>query len=316
MRLWQKSMIALATSPRLIDAMHRSDLMQRLSERFVGGSDAAAAVARALELERSGRTSSLFFLGEYVADPALIERSVTALLDVIARLSATELELHVSVDPTQAGSMLDWSLCQSNVRRIAEAMAGASTPGAARRVLMLDMEDSSVTQRTLELHQHLRATGLPAAVTVQAYLRRSAEDVRHLVALGATVRLVKGALAEGAGVAYTSRADIDASYRALVEQLLGPEARARGVYPAFGTHDEAMVAHAQRVAQANGWQRHQWEVEMLLGVRPALQRQLVARGLAVRLYLPFGERFWPYTIRRVGENPRNLSFVLQALRPG
>ena len=313
MRLWQKSMIALAMSPRLTRIVQRSSFMRRLSARFVGGRDAVEVVRRARALKDEGITSSLFFLGEYVDDPQLIERSVVELIGVLPRVAEAALEVHVSVDPTQVGSMIDWSLCQANVRRVADAMAGLTT--SARRVLMLDMEDSGVTQRTLELRERMCALGFPAAVTVQAYLRRSERDVRRLVEQGATVRLVKGALAEPAEQAYTSRADIDRRYLALSELLLSAEAKAHGVYPAFGTHDERMIDHARRVAVANGWAGHEWEIEMLLGVRPALQRKLVAEGCSVRLYVPFGERFWPYSVRRIGENPRNLAFVLSALRP-
>ena len=312
-RLWQKSMIALAMSPTLIRTMQRSRLMARLSTRFVGGRDGPEATRRAKALQAQGLRSSMFFLGEYVSDPVLIERSVVELVALIPLLVAEGLEAHLSIDPTQAGAMLDWSLCQANVLRVAQALV--SHPTATRRVLMLDMEDSSVTQRTIDLHDELRARGLPSAVTIQASLRRSEGDVAHLVREGAMVRLVKGALAEPAEVAHTARGDIDGSYRSLTERLLGSEAKAQGVSPVFGTHDERLIDHARRVAADQGWRPDQWEVEMLLGVRPALQRKLVAEGVAVRLYVPFGERFWPYSIRRVGENPRNLPFVLNALRP-
>lgn len=312
-RVWQQGMIALAKHPGLTRAVERVELMRRLSGRFVGGRSGETAVARATALAGEGLTASLFYLGEYVAEPERIEQSVVELIAVLPRLAAAGLEVHASVDPTQAGSLVGWSLCEANVGRVAQALAAVST--SRRRVLMLDMEDSGVTEPTLQLHRDLKARGFPAAVTVQAYLRRSEDDVRRLVRAGATVRLVKGALAEPASVAYTARDDIDRSYAALIERLLSAEAKANGVYPAFGTHDERMMEKAQRTADANGWEPSRWELEMLLGVRPALQRRLVAEGRAVRLYLPFGERFWPYTIRRVGENPRNLAFVMHSLFP-
>jgi proline dehydrogenase len=315
-RLWQKSMIRFAQLPGLARAVEASARMRRLSGRFIGGRTGAEGVACASSLQREGLKASLFYLGEYVAEPDLIERSVLELIGVIPLLAAADLDVHVSVDPTEVGSMLGWDQCVANVGRIARAMAGVATDTTGpRRVLMLDMEDSSVTEKTLGLRRELFAQGIPAAVTVQAYLKRTGDDIERLIDEGATVRLVKGAIAEPASIAHTARADIDASYLRLIERLLSPEARTRGVYPAFGTHDEKMMAYARRVAETNGWRPSEWEVEMLMGVRPTLQRRLAAEGVAVRLYLPFGERFWPYTIRRVGENPRNLGFVLHALRP-
>lgn len=178
---------------------------------------------------------------------------------------------------------------------------------------MVDMEDSGVTQKTLEVHRVLSSRSLPAAVAIQACLHRSREDVDELVRSGASVRLVKGAFAEGRKIAFTRRGEVDASYLALAERLLSREARGKGVYPIFGTHDERMIRQVQAIAQAQGWHRAEWEIEMLLGVRPELQRRLVAEGCSVRVYLPFGKNWWPYSVRRIGENPRNLGFVMRAL---
>lgn len=311
MRCWQKTMIWLARNKGLTRAMQGSRWMSGFSRQFVGGRDVSEAVTRALELRERGAAASLFYLGEYVDRPELVERNVQALRELIPALARAGLDAHVSVDPTQVGAMLSWELCRENVTTLARAVA--ATPGGGRKALMLDMEDSAVTQRTLDLHRHLRAEGLPAAVTVQAYLRRSAQDLAALAAEGAMVRLVKGAFAEAGDIAFTSRADVDAAYRAGIEQLLGAEARKRGVCPVLGTHDHRMVAHAEEVARANGWADDEWEVEMLLGVRPTYQRELVARGRALRLYLPFGEDWWAYSARRVGENPRNLGFVLRSM---
>ena len=181
---------------------------------------------------------------------------------------------------------------------------------------MLDMEDSSVVQSTLDLYFHLRRSGLPAAVTVQSYLHRTESDLAALVADGAMVRLVKGAFAEPASQAVTRREDRDEAYRKAMITLFSPQARANGVYPVLGTHDHRMVAFACHVARENGWRNDEWEVEMLLGVRSAYQRELADDGVAVRLYLPFGTEWFPYSIRRVGENPANLGFVLRSIVGG
>ena len=316
MLLWQKAMIGLARSKGVTRRMQGSSLMDRFAGRYVGGRDAAGGLSRAVELRGAGIDASLFYLGEYVEDPAEIRATVNALAESAAGLGKAGLDVHLSVDPTQVGAMRSWDDCLENVRTLARAVVD-NTPGepdpTRRDVLMLDMEDSSVTGPTLELYHTLRGEGLPVAVTVQAYLRRTPDDLDGLVRDGGMVRLVKGAFAEPAAVAFTSRRERDDAYRRCIVTLLSPEARERGVRPVFGTHDDRMVDLAAHVAGANGWQPGEWEVEMLLGVRPDYQRELVDRGVRLRLYLPFGRDWWPYSIRRVGENPGNALFVLRSL---
>ncbi|MUM77806.1 proline dehydrogenase [Pseudodesulfovibrio sp. F-1] len=314
MRLWQKAMIGLARSERVAAWVQGAACMGRFSRMFVGGGDADAAVGRAMELKAGGMTASLFYLGEYVRDPELIRRNAAELEAMAPKLADAGLDLHLSVDPTQVGAMLSWEVCRENVTALAQSVAGLG--GAGRSVVMLDMEDSSVTERTFGLYHELRAKGLPVAVTIQSSLHRSREDLDRLVEDGAMVRLVKGAFAEGPEVAATGRAARDKSYRDGLEQLFSARARERGVYPVLGTHDHRMVAHGATLAARHDWRPDQWEVEMLLGVRPVYQRQLVDQGVAVRLYLPFGESWFPYAIRRVGERPANAWFVLRSMLDG
>ena len=311
MRLWQKAMIGLARNDRITTWMQSAQCMRRFSRMFVGGGDADAALARALELKARGMTASLFYLGEYVCDPHLIERNAAELEAMAPKLAGAGLDLHLSVDPTQVGAMLSWNVCRENVTALAKTVAGLAD--SRRSVVMLDMEDSSVTDRTLELYHELRAKGLPVAVTIQSSLRRSRKDLDRLVEDGAMVRLVKGAFAEGQAVAVTGRTARDQSYLDALEQLFSPRALERGVYPVLGTHDHGMIARGAALAARHGWRPDQWEVEMLLGVRPALQRRLVTQGRALRLYLPFGESWFPYAIRRVGERPANVWFVVRSL---
>lgn len=178
---------------------------------------------------------------------------------------------------------------------------------------MLDMEDSSVTDFTLELHDRLQADALPAAVTVQAYLHRTEADLHRLVASGSWVRLVKGALAEPAATAARDRAEIDERYRRGIEILLSPAARENGCYPSIATHDLRMIAHATAVAGRHGRGPDEFEFELLYGVRPDLAAELVRRGYRVRQYLPFGTEWFPYAVRRIGESPGNVRFVAAAL---
>jgi proline dehydrogenase len=317
MGLWQKAMIGLARNAALERFMQGSPFFSELADRFVGGPNADTATARARELAGRGIRASLFYLGEYVSDPRLIEETVAEQVRIAERLAQAGLDVHVSVDPTQIGYSLSEASGQANALRIARAIAEQPAPGhtggPVRRTLMLDMEDFSIVQRTIELHNRLREAGLPVAITIQAYLYRSEEDIERLVEQGATVRLVKGAFAESAGRAFTHRRDIDAAYLRLATRLLSPPAKERGVYPAFGTHDERLIATIRSLAQHQGWTPERYEFEMLYGVRRPLQQAIVNEGSRLRLYLPFGKAWWPYTVRRIGENPANLRFVLKAL---
>ena len=315
MAWWQEGMIRLARSGAVTDFIQRREWAGGLAARFVGGPDATAATRRALGLHADGVGASLFCLGEYIEDPRAVQAIVERVARAMSGLSAAGLDVHVSVDPTQLGLLISRQRCEENVLRLGEALAGLGVPEPHRghHVLMLDMEDAGVTDTTLDLHDLLRARGLPAAVTVQAYLHRTAADLARLVGSGAWVRLVKGALAEPGPVAARRRAEIDLRYVRGVRALLAPAARRAGCYPSFATHDERLIDIVLDTAWRQGWSRDEFEFEMLYGVRPELQRALVARGYRVRAYLPFGTDWFPYAIRRVGESPRNLRFAVRAL---
>jgi proline dehydrogenase len=192
----------------------------------------------------------------------------------------------------------------------------ARQPGDRRNYLMLDMEDLGQLEPTLRLHAHLAGTRLPAAVTLQSRLHRTAQDLRGLVEQPAAVRLVKGAFPLGPEHDHTGRADISASYLGLAEMMLSKAARDAGFYPVFGTHDDALAEQLIESAHRNGWEPEQYEFEMLYGVRPDWQQALRARGIQVRAYVPFGEDWWPYAVRRVGENPRNARLMARAVAGG
>lgn len=319
MKLWQESMIALARSERITDLAQSQTYLQGLASRFVGGPSTEEAIERARTLQSQGISSSLFFLGEYVKDPAIIGQTVIELNRVLDELAAAGLDINVSVDPTQIGLMIDEAACTANVRRIAEHTAeltATSGPRPGHDALMIDMEDSSVTEYTLRLHQRLASEGLPVAVTVQGYLHRCLDDLARLAASGAWVRLVKGAMAEPSDVAARCRTDVDSLYRRSLATLFSPASLAAGTFPVVASHDHIIIEEAITLATENGWPSDRFGFEMLYGVRPELQRHLVDRGFGVRVYLPFGQDWFPYAIRRVGESPRNLRFALGAVTRG
>jgi proline dehydrogenase len=313
-RYWQASMIRLAVSARAKRWAQGQRTATALARRFVGGASATDGVecARAL-LDRDAIRSSLFYLGEYVDTPALVAENVAAKIEVAGQLGRAGLDVHVSVDPTQIGHGLDPAQAARDLLRIGEAVAAAAGSRPGVHALMLDMEDASVTDATLDLHRSLLRNRLPAAVTLQAYRHRTETDLRALIALGAKVRLVKGAFAAGPELALTRRAPIKARSRELIALMLSRSARDSGFYPIIATHDPVLHAHARECAAREGWQRGEYEFEMLFGVRGDVAEALARAGERVRLYVPFGRDWWPYAVRRIGENPANAWLLARAV---
>ena len=313
-RAWQNTMIGLARSGGVTRFVQGSRLGAALARRYVAGATAEAALARATQLKDVGSIrGSLFFLGEYVSDLATIETTVLEQLSMVAQLAGSPLDLHVSVDPTQIGHMLDPALARRNAFAVAEAIAAAPKDATRVTAMMIDMEDQSFTDATIALHDELRDGGLPVALTLQAYLRRTEADLSRQIARGAHVRLVKGAFIADAATSFTRRSEIKANSRRLIDLMFSPTARDSGFYPSIATHDEALQRYAAERAAENGWPDHAWEIEMLIGVRDTLAASLAASGRRVRLYLPFGRDWWPYAIRRIGENPANAALLAHSL---
>lgn len=310
---WRRVFSRLAGSDRIKTMAQSAGLGRALAHRYCGGADAQAAADAALALRRQGIACSLFHLGEYVRSPLEVEGNVQAKRAAVAALAAAGLDVHVSVDPTQLGLLQSPAVLSHNLKRIGADLAAAAT-GPGRHALMLDMEDAGVTDVTLAAHAELRAAGMPAAVTLQAYRHRTADDLSGLVRTGAMVRLVKGAFPAGPGLALQRRQDVTAAYLAHARTLLSPEARRAGVYPAFATHDTGLQQAIVAMAEHTGWHRDAYEFEMLLGARDEVARSLAQDGRRVRLYVPFGADWWPYAMRRVGENPATLRVLLRGGR--
>ena len=313
-RAWQSAMIGLAGNRALKRGVQGSRLGAALARRYTAGETAEEAFARVDSLLAGRATrASLYALGEYVTDAATVAETVSLLQDVVGRLSASTLDLHLSVDPTQIGQMFDPASARRNAFAVAEAVAAAPAALGRVRAMMLDMEDLAFVDPTIALHDALRDAGLPVALTLQAYLKRSEADLSRQIARGSHVRLVKGAFVAGAAASFTRRAEIKANSRRLIALMFSRQARDAGFYPSIATHDDALQRFAAERAAANGWPDDAWEIEMLLGVRDKLAAALAASGRRVRLYLPFGRDWWPYAIRRIGENPANATLLARSL---
>ena len=317
-RLWQGWMIELARSPRVTRWMQGNRATASIARRFVAGADAAQAMHVARDLEQAGFRTSLYYLGEYVKDPAIVAENGRQKIQVAESLSAAHLQIHVSIDSTQIGYALDEKAGEALALKIGARIReldhrNGKPANGAPPVLMLNMEDAEYVDRILALRASLLAAGVPVAQTLQAYLKRSADDLAPIIAAGGQVRLVKGAFADPRPHAFQGKAAIDANYLALARRMLSAEAKASGFRPVFGTHDEALIAEIRRIAKNGGWRPGQYEFEMLYGVRIELQRRLCVAGEQVRIYLPYGRDWWPYAVRRVGESPRNAALLARAV---
>lgn len=313
-RLWQSGMIAMARSGTMTRFMQGNRAASFLAGKYVAGSEPVQALKKADELyAQSGIRSSLFYLGEYVDTPELVQLNFENKLAIADELKHSTLDVHISVDPSQIGYSIDSSKAHDYVLQIAEAVNSASSGRDGVHCIMLDMEDNSFVDLTIGLHNDLKQKGYKTALTLQAYLKRTVTDLKAQIESGSRVRLVKGAFVADSDIAFTTQKEIKDNYYELVTLMLSSHSREKGFYPIIATHDDRIHEFAISAAKKNGWKPGEYEFEMLLGVRSNIAKELSSRGERVRLYLPFGKDWWPYAIRRIGENPKNGVLLLRSL---
>ncbi|HEX6107417.1 MAG TPA: proline dehydrogenase family protein [Gemmatimonadales bacterium] len=301
MVLMRQGLLWLSERQGVFNFVRRNGLARKFASRFVAGETVAEGVAAARELSRRGITASLDLLGESVTVEAEAAAARDQYLAMLDRMADSGVEVNVSVKLTQMGLDIAEDLCEANMTRILEKAQ------ALRGFVRLDMEGSAYTQRTLDFFRDrlFPRFGAHCGVVIQSMLRRSARDIEDLIALGARVRLCKGAYLEPPSVAFPDKADVDRSYVRLMERLL--EA---GTYPALATHDEAIIARAREFVRAREIPPARYEFQMLYGVRRDLQDRLRQAGHNVRVYIPFGTQWYPYLMRRLAERPANIAFLL------
>ena len=273
------------------------------ARRFIAGETVETAIAAARNLQTADLLVTLDYLGESVGTAAEADAATRAYLGVIEKIAAAGVERNISLKLTQLGLTIDRATCVDNLRRILDAAAANSF------FVRIDMENSPFTAVTLDVfetmwQQEYRNVG----VVLQSYLPRSEADAARMNALGARVRLVKGAYNEPRGVACQSKADVDAAFVRIMMTLLSD-----GTYPAIATHDPAMIEQTRAFAAERGIQSSRYEFQMLYGIRRDLQTSLSREGYRVRVYVPFGREWFPYFMRRLGERPANVAFVVRSL---
>jgi proline dehydrogenase len=271
--------------------------------RFVAGETIDDAVPVLRGLNEKGLKANTTLLGEGVRDEAEAAAVVAAYEAVLDRIAAERLNVNLALKLTHLGLEIDEELARANLERV---VARAASHG---NVVRIDMEQSAFVDATLRIYRALREAGHENVGTVlQAYLYRSEDDLRSLLDLRPNLRIVKGAYLEPAAVAYPQKVDVDAAYERLVELSL-----AEGGYTAVATHDERLIEHAIRFAEEHGIGRDRFELQLLYGVRPQLQLDLVRRGFTVLVATPYGPEWYPYLMRRLGERPANLLFFVRNL---
>lgn len=296
---------ALAGSETIKHAASRYGMRRPTSfaRRFIAGETVDEAIAAARVIEAAGMQVTLDYLGESVASIEAAGAATREYIGVVDAIAAAGIGRNISLKLTQLGLDVDRATTVDNLRRILDAAVPHDF------FVRIDMESSAYTEQTLEIFETLWHQGYRnAGVVIQSYLHRSEADVRRMNALGARVRLVKGAYKEPREVAYPSKAEVDAKYVELMRLLLD-----EGVYPAIATHDPKMIEATRAHARARGYASSRFEFQMLYGIRRDLQAALTAEGYPFRVYVPFGKEWFPYFMRRLGERPANALFVLRSL---
>ena len=304
-----------ATSKAFFHGLAQIPTLQRLASkygmapgsgfarRFIAGESVEEAVECVKDLPGKGLLLTLDYLGESVSSAAAAAAAADDYVQIIDAIVRSGVERNISLKLTQLGLDVDRATAVDNMRRILEP---ADANGFFVRI---DMENSPYTDATLDILDTLWRQGHRSVGTViQSYLKRSADDIRRLNALGARVRLVKGAYKEPKNVAYQKKSEVDAAFIELMRLLLD-----EGTYPAIATHDTNMIDATKAYAKSKGYANDRFEFQMLYGIRRDLQTALVKEGYRVRVYVPFGKQWYPYFMRRLGERPANVAFVVKGI---
>jgi proline dehydrogenase len=306
MALLRQPLLAAARSPRLRSVAEKSRLTRPVVNRFVAGSTEADALRVTAELAGAGLLTSLDFLGEDTTSTEQAEQTVRAYESVLAGLASAgnAEQAEVSVKLSAIGQALPGDgerIALDGARRICQAAEKVGT------TVTIDMEDHTTTDSTLGIVGELRKDFPWVGAVLQAYLHRTEADCRELAVAGSRIRLCKGAYAEPESVAFQGEA-VEESYRRCLAVLFGGQG-----YPMVASHDPAMIAAARSLAVSHHRDPDSYEFQMLYGIRPEEQRALAEGGHRMRVYVPYGDEWYGYFMRRLAERPANLTFFLRSL---
>jgi len=304
MPLSRSLLLRLSRSMTLRDFIVGFSVSRRMSRRFVAGESLEEAIEAVRGLNRKGLLATIDHLGESITSREEAKEAAQEYLRVLDGIEEGGVDSNVSLKLTQMGLDIDPDFCQKNVEMIVEQAQGH------RNFVRIDMEGSPHTERTIQVYRALRQRYDNVGIAIQSYLYRSEDDVRQMIPQGLNVRLCKGAYDEPPDIAFPKKKDVDANLIKLTEMLLTEEARKAGCYPALATHDEKIINWCKEHVQKEGIGKEEFEFQMLYGIRPQLQQELAEQGYRVRAYIPYGNSWYPYFMRRLAERPANLLFLL------
>ena len=274
-------------------------VVHRLSTRYIAGSTLADACGVVKRLNERGRMATIDVLGEEITNEEEAAAIVRAYCQVFGQIDAEQLDSNVSIKPTALGLKLGYEVCRANVELVVREAA------QRRNFVRIDMEDSSCTDDTLRIYRDLREAGLDnVGVVLQAYLRRTLADIEALADLTPNVRLCKGIYIEPPELAFQDFEAVRANFVRALEALLDG-----GSYVGIATHDDWLVSEGRRLVAEQGRGREEYEFQMLLGVREELGERIVRDGHRLRIYVPFGEHWYRYSLRRLQENPKIAGYI-------
>lgn len=298
-------LLARSAGVKRLASRHGMRKPTSFARRFIAGETVEAAITAARAVEAQGLLQTLDYLGESVQSSAEADAATRDYLRVIDAVNQAGIIKNLSLKLTQLGLTVDRATAVDNMRRILDA--------ADEFFVRIDMESSAYTDVTLEVFETLwQQEYRNIGVVLQSELYRTDDDITRVNRLGARIRLVKGAYKEPATVAHQRKADVDAAYMRHVQRLL-----LEGTYPAIATHDPVMIERTRRFAAQHTLGSDRFEFQMLYGIRRDLQLSLAKQGHRMRIYIPFGREWFPYFMRRLGERPSNVAFVLRSvLREG
>jgi proline dehydrogenase len=280
---------------------------RKTARRFVAGEELSEAVAAAKVLNDKGMLVSLDLLGENVFSEADAQRAKQGYLELLDAIDKNKLNSSISIKLTQLGLDISEELATNNMR---DLLRRAKAIG---QEVTIDMESTQYTDVTLRVFRTLMKEFDNIGTVIQAYLYRSEADMHQLSADGATIRLCKGAYKEPPEHAYPEKADVDANYVKLMQLFMAEKNRQKGAYLQVATHDPKMVAATEKFVKENNIPNNQFEFQMLYGIRTALQDELAQKGYQVRIYVPYGNQWYPYFMRRLAERPANVWFFAKSL---
>jgi len=277
-----------------------SRILSYFAKRYIAGEKQEDAINTAKELNERGIKTTIDNLGEDVKDAKDAARGVEEYMSLVEAIRKDRVDANVSFKLTHLGLDISPLMAEENAETIIKKAV------ELKNFVWFDMEGSKHTENTLSIFSKLHAKYPETGIAIQSYLYRSAADVTKLIKENAAVRLVKGAYKESPDIAFPEKKDVDGNFSALMKRLL-----LSGAYTAIATHDEKLVNEAKNIASENKIPRDHFEFQMLLGIKRTLQSRLVEEGYKVRVYVPYGTRWLPYTMRRMTERKENVWFVLK-----